>query len=272
MKMSFPRYLSLFLVILCFGSCQENDAVLNKNLVVEGYLYVGQPVNDIRLTRLVPLGNTINTPTPINNAQVVIQHNGQDFELIPSPGDSGYYHYPGDDLRIVVGGMYTLKIQHEGQTITSQTQAPDKPVGLALSKTSLNIAPIRSFLDIGNRQTEDLDINWSNPAQSFHYLTIRNIEASPDPIDLNNILNAGSFAFPADPVRSANTRLVGAFLTDYGMHQVVLFRINAEYVNLFNSANQDSRNLNEPTTNINNGLGIFTCVNADTTSFEVIHP
>lgn len=46
--------------------------------------------------------------------------------------------------------------------------------------------------------------------------------------------------------------------------------VNDEYVNLYNSLNQDSRELNEPYTNIQNGLGIFTAFNSDTLYLQVI--
>jgi hypothetical protein len=41
-------------------------------------------------------------------------------------------------------------------------------------------------------------------------------------------------------------------------------------VNLYSSLNQDSRELNEPYSNVTNGLGIFTAFNSDTLYIEVI--
>jgi len=53
---------------------------------------------------------------------------------------------------------------------------------------------------------------------------------------------------------------------------VQVFRVNQEYVDLFENIDQDSRNLNEPPTNIANGLGIFTAFNSDSIFFEVKKP
>jgi hypothetical protein len=39
---------------------------------------------------------------------------------------------------------------------------------------------------------------------------------------------------------------------------VKVYRVNQEYVDLYENRQQDSRNLTEPLTNIKNGLGIFT--------------
>ena len=59
-------------------------------------------------------------------------------------------------------------------------------------------------------------------------------------------------------------------LTHYGTHRIVFTSVNDEYVNLYSSLNQDSRELNEPYSNIENGLGIFTAFNSDTLYFQVV--
>ncbi len=47
-------------------------------------------------------------------------------------------------------------------------------------------------------------------------------------------------------------------------------RVNEEYAPLYATLQQDSRDLNEPFTNITGGLGVFTAFAADTTSVTVI--
>lgn len=266
------KYLFLIFAHIMLVACQNNDGNLTPNtVVVQGYLYVGQPVTNVRVTQLVPVGNNTTEPTPINDAEVSIQANGQNYLLVPSAGDSGYYHYPNADLVITAGVSYALEVKYQGQITTSTTLAPAKPVGLALTKDTLRIARVFSVFDIGNRQTEDLDINWVNPNQEFHFVLVENIETNPTVINpaagggLSNLL-------PTDPLRGETSQVVGAFLAEYGAHRVILYKINQEYVDLFNSSDQDSRNLNEPLTNVNNGLGIFTCINADTASFFVRRP
>ncbi len=266
-------YLFFWMIVsLILVACQDNADNLTPNTaVVEAYLYVNQPVANIRVTQLVPVGQNTTDPVPINNAQVRLTSNGQSYLLTLSAGDSGYYHYPGTDLVITTGNRYDLEVKYQDQVITASTIAPEKPVGLSLTKDTLRIAPIRSIIDFGNRQTEDLEINWTNPDQNYHFVLVENIEVSPPRI---NPSDGGGLAtlLPTDPIRGDNRQLVGAFLVEYGTHRVILFKVNQEYVDLYNSAEQDSRNLNEPLTNLSNGLGIFTCINADTTSFFVRVP
>ena len=48
------------------------------------------------------------------------------------------------------------------------------------------------------------------------------------------------------------------------------FTVNEEYALLYETSTQDSRDLNEPYTNINNGLGIFSGFASQEVYFEVI--
>jgi hypothetical protein len=46
--------------------------------------------------------------------------------------------------------------------------------------------------------------------------------------------------------------------------------VNQEYADLYENRQQDSRNLTEPLSNVNNGLGIFTAFSYDVAYFEVV--
>jgi hypothetical protein len=56
----------------------------------------------------------------------------------------------------------------------------------------------------------------------------------------------------------------------YGRHRAKIYRVNQEYADLYESREQDSRNLNEPLTNVKNGLGVFTAVTCDSIFFKVL--
>ena len=58
-------------------------------------------------------------------------------------------------------------------------------------------------------------------------------------------------------------------LTHFGNHRLKLYRINDEYTDLYEGFNQDSRDLNEPPSNIHGALGVFSAFSADSTFFEV---
>jgi len=55
----------------------------------------------------------------------------------------------------------------------------------------------------------------------------------------------------------------------FGTYQIIVFRVNTEYAALFDSSVGSSLSLEEPPSNIVNGLGIFTGLSSDTLYLEV---
>ena len=58
-------------------------------------------------------------------------------------------------------------------------------------------------------------------------------------------------------------------LLQFGTYQIIFLRVNLEYTGLFGSSGSSTLSLEEPPTNIVNGLGIFTGVSSDTLYLEV---
>jgi len=87
--------LILSLAILILVACTEDSPVSPESdlIVVRGYIYAGEPVNDIQLTGTLELGSEETKAPPINDATVSLLKDGQQYELVLSEGDSGYYHY-----------------------------------------------------------------------------------------------------------------------------------------------------------------------------------
>ena len=57
--------LSVAAAILLFNSCGEGSVEIGRNtyepkIVIEGYLYPGQKINNIKITRNIPLNTNIN--------------------------------------------------------------------------------------------------------------------------------------------------------------------------------------------------------------------
>ena len=84
--------------------------------------------------------------------------------------------------------------------------------------------------------------------------------------------SGGKFAFEmvTQPTNGSYYAIVPLQLKYYGTHRIIITSVNDEYVNLYSSLNQDSRELNEPYSNVTNGLGIFTAFNSDTLYLEVV--
>ena len=78
------------------------------------------------------------------------------------------------------------------------------------------------------------------------------------------------FRFVSDPTQNDSQIIIGAGLRNYGTHEVRVYHVNQEYADLFENSDQDSRDLNEPPSNIENALGIFTAFASEKVFFEVV--
>jgi len=239
-------------------------------------LYAGEPVQHIKVSGLIPFNADSTDEFYINDAEIDIINNGKSYRLTLSEGDSGYYHYPGEDLEVLVGETYEFRMNYYGEEITAQTTVPQIPEGLAISTNEIFIEPIYEFFDLRNRDIGDVDITWENDNGEYYYVLIDNIEVNPSSIDVNGILDGfkggKNFSFISQPTQLDVFRIRGMTLEQYGTHLVKLYKVSKEYADLYESSEQDSRNLNEPINNINNGLGIFTSFNSTSIFFEVSDP
>ena len=81
----------------------------------------------------------------------------------------------------------------------------------------------------------------------------------------------GQRPFISSPTSNSEYRINFLNMTYYGEHRIRVIRVNQEYADLYTSRLQDSRDLNEPLTNIENGLGVFSAFNSgDYKAFHVV--
>ncbi len=271
------RYITLCLIILTMllgTACEDGNPLISEQdlVVVQAYLYAGEPVDDIRLTSTLPLDEDTSKALPINDAQVVLMKNGTRFECVSTPGDSGYYHYPGDDLQVQTGDRFQLEIKYHDQFITAKAVVPEPPESVTLSANTIAVPSLEDFSTMRewrfSENAEDLEVSWDQESNAWYYVTLKNLEENPVEIETFIRDTLRTFVFP--PVNDTSYRFRFPLLTHLGTHEVKVYRVNTEYVDLYTSRLQDSRDLNEPLTNINGGLGVFTAFNYGTCHVEVV--
>jgi hypothetical protein len=278
---------TLYLTILCplsflFFSC-NNDTSTNpseERIVVRGYIYANEPVWDIQITHTLQLGSADSTAPPINNAQVTLVKNNINYVLTPSEGDSGYYRYAGNDLVIETGDQVELHVAYEHADITAKTVVPSPPSGITLDKTEIYVPNFfggfphdTTAVDPGtgfDRSNSELTVTWDNDPNALFYVVVQNVEENPIEIGtgFRGFGGNGRFVFP--PTNQNQYQINAMSLTHYGKHIVRVYRVNQEYADLYGSRTQDSRELNEPLTNIEGGLGIFSAFNSVSATFTVL--
>jgi hypothetical protein len=260
---------ALFGIISCeeVPDFQQDDTIP----VVEAFLYVGVPVDDIKITEVIPFASDI-TDNEVNGLDIEITWDGNSFPLVNAESGRGRYFYPGDDLEVISGETYEIKFIYEGDVISSTTNVPFAPSGVDLSTSSLELPQLINFFDIRDlRQNENVRVNveWDNPNGDYYFLVIENVESNPEPIDLNDILNF-NFEFVSTPTQdNFFTMIPFIHYSQFGTHRIIVYRVNEEYALLYETIEQDSRDLNEPFTNITNGAGIFSGFASDTVYLEI---
>jgi hypothetical protein len=270
------RYLFLTLAAALVAGCDSTSTEPEEVelVVVEAFLFAGEPIDDIRLTETVPLSDTIDAP-PINDASVMLYKNGISYTLV-STGDSGYYAYPGDDLSIMAGDTISIEISYSGAVATGETVVPEAPVGVGIDRDTLFVPefgfgggrPPGGGFDSGNSQ---LAANWENPDRLLHYVVIESLEDSAETIIPEDFQRfAGRFRLVAPPTENDYHFINMMELETLGQHVAKVYRVNDEYAQLYENRTQDSRDLNEPPSNITGGLGVFSAFNSDSVLFEVV--
>jgi hypothetical protein len=265
------QFYFLFLFVWLIA-CEDNsfDFETTDTIVIEAYIHNGNPVTEINISQLIPLISDSTESYEVNDADVFIEWNDQTYSLIPGTED-GVYIYPDDDLEINVGDSYTLSVDYLVKTTISTTRVPNVPTGLALNKDELEIPVIDDFTDLFNLPDLDpIEVYWDNPGGNYHYVVIENLENNPEEINqLDLDFDRSNFFLVTPPTNLDVYNLAPGDITQFGTHRVIVYRVNQEYVDLYDSSEQDSRNLTEPRSNIENGVGIFTAFSSDTTFFEI---
>ncbi len=260
-------------LILFIGCDDATDIDDGKRLIVEGYLYEGRPVRGIKISELVPLISDEQESYRVENAHVIIRaSDGREYELSDDQTEPGSYF--SDELIIARGLIYELEVQFDNQRVFATTSVPSSPTGLEISSDTIEIAQINEFTDIINqRDREDISIGWENDEGNPYFVKVENRQGTE--LIFNLSLPDGfenAFEFITEPTTSDSYFLRGTVLERYGTHDVILFSLNQEYADLYNTSGEDSRSFSEPLTNIENGLGIFTAFSSDTVQFTIIKP
>ncbi len=272
------KRISILLIIPLLSGCYDTELVFENHYkaVVEAYLYVDKEINNINLSSMISFGDDSAGGEKITDATIHLDRDQSSWTLIHNDALPGTY-FLEESLLMVPGDTFILTVEQNNEVLKARTVIPDDPPSVTMSVTSISIPKVESMRDFKTVTMPDpVELNWDNPAAKYYFLNIQNIEYDPTPImpdpPLNSPFAGGGFAFQmvSRPTNDNFYSILPQSLTHYGTHRVIITSINEEYVNLYNSLNQDSRELNEPYSNIENGLGIFTAFNSDTLYLEVL--
>ena len=264
-----PRPAQMLWFLLACAACPTATEPPDNEFVVEGFLYAGQPVDSILITASKALGDTDTVATPITNATVIVSKAGIDYQLASVGG--GYYSYPGADLTVNAGDIFQLRATAGGLTATAQTSVPYPPDSVTESSGVITVSLTTSGFG-GRRLTGDsIRIGWTNAAAQYYYVTLESLDSAAIQIATSTRFS-GRFRLITQPTTSDYYEITPQQIRVLGNHVAKVYRVNKEYADLYANRMQDSRDLNEPPTNISGGLGIFTAFNLQRVYFTVVEP
>lgn len=271
-------WISVFTLFLMGCDKTPISQEFSQRIVVQAYLYAGEPVKDFYLTELLPYGSDEDSIQKINDAQVSVIYIGNEF-LLSKGEDDGHYYYKGTNLFVHEGEEYQLEILYDDVVASASTVVPAPPENLQISDSVITFEMTMPSMGEGGgqRDTSEIEITWDNDDNSYFYVLIENIDSVQESF-FDGISfpggNNGQGRFMSritEPTQTDHHRISLMELEYYGNFRAKIFRVNQEYADLYESLDQDSRNLTEPASNITNGLGIFTAFNSDSVFFNVIH-
>lgn len=273
-----PLQLLIWAITFSLHSCNESDQLaFNDVPVVESYLTSNKPVS-LQISRKTAFDeNVALSDDDINALQVKIKYDNQS-RIIPAAGDGLYV-----DSAFVPeeGTVYELEFAYNGKTVSSSTQIPSKPVNFEQSVTEIEVQGFTAGGGFGGgfggeRPTmpDPVRLTWTNDDSGYYMVVIENIETSPTAINDfgDDEDDAPRRIFRNEPTQSNRLEIPAMNFQYYGRHRLILFHLNAEYAALYNDTGNTSQNLTNPVTNVENGLGIFTGINADTLMIKVVAP
>lgn len=273
------RRLTMLLPVLGWlAACSGDDAIFiapdPDSYVVQAFLFTDEPLQGVTVTGVLPVdADSTEVPPAISDAALTVWRGSQRFDLAPTPGEPGHYHYEGTDLTIKPGDVFDLDIAVNGRAATARTVVPAPPVGLRLAADSLIVSDPFSGGGPGQGRlggfNSGLVVHWSNPGGELHFVVVDNLEVDPTILPTTEFFSRFATRFISQPTAADSSIVQQLSLTHYGRHRVRLYRVNDEYADLYEGLQQDSRDLNEPPSNIRGALGIFSAFSADSAFFEV---
>jgi hypothetical protein len=266
MKTVITAIVALILISACTEIITEP---VTDTPVVESYLTPGEAAT-VKLSRLIRFTEDgFTDSTYIDSAAVSVGFNGTDYLLSPVDTAPGLYVCLDSNLVILPENSYKLSFIHDGVSVTSETTVPEKPQNLSLSAIYYYWDPdgiLEDYLD-------PLYVYWDNTDGSYYQIVVEYMDETYNPI--NEYMDPNNY----DSFRKTSTSPINTDtytlaprrqLSFWGNYRLIIYKVNKEYVDLYESMSQSSMSITEPPSNIDNGLGIFTGINSDTIMFKLI--
>lgn len=255
--------------LLFFTACEDEDILpqTSETAVVEAYLFAGQPLDSIKISQSTSYSSNDSLLVTLNGLDVTIS-DGTNTYLLESIGEGVYRNL---DVQVQSEQSYSLVFEHNGETVSAETYVPARKEAIAsTSEITMEKIEAGTFPNMGE-QPDLIELEWDNSESDYFYVVVQNIEEEPEVINELFEDTGRPFRFISEP---QITDFYGIDprreIQQFGLHQIIVFRVNPEYAALYETSGTTSTTITQPPTNVVNGLGLFTGVSSDTLFLNVI--
>lgn len=256
--------------LLLISACNKEATDFTDTPVIESYLSPGNYFS-VAISRQTPFSSNVPfSSDSINTLSITLVYNGVPHTLIPL----GSGRYGDSSIVIAENDSFDLSFSFNAKTVHAATSVPSKPIDFTKSDSVMYIPPTGG--NTVGQPTSTVDITpinlvWNNTDGSYYLLLVTMIDPNPLPIDTSGEIRAPK-SFRKPPTISNSEALRSGDFQYYGLYQVVLYHVHTDYAALYAQTSNSSLNLTNPSTNVENGYGIFTGMSSDTLYMRVARP
>ena len=268
MKVKIAACLTLCIL---FASCEGVKLLPPENelVVISGYLQANQSFDGVQINSTISLGSTDTTGPPVRDAVVHLIRDTTCYELVhtgngkySSPTNPYTPDCPNCGLVFIPGEAIRLEVFHFNKVAIASTVIPPQP--------EIQQQDVLNLVAPDEVSGEALALDWNFNEDYWFYVEINLIGMTHEPVGGGDPVVAYKEPIITAPFKARQFVVTWDMLPYYGRYQIFVRAIGREYVELYFTRNQDSRDLNEPVSNVSNGLGIFTATNRDMIEVYVV--
>lgn len=257
----------LVLVVSIFSNCTKTSDlnIAADRAVIQAYLYANHTI-DVLVTKEISLSDSSATAQTLDNLTINMSDGVKSYTL-KSQGSGHYF----STFAVDSSKTYAMSFVYNGNTVSASTTIPSKPLGFKSSVSTIAVPVVGVFNPSAPPVFPDpVQLTWSNDTKDFYLVVVQNTDISPTLInpDGNGFERTNRF-FRLTPTQAAEQEIRAQQFQYFGNHNIILYHVDANYASLYNGNGSNSTNLTAPFTNVTNGLGIFTGINADTAKLYV---
>lgn len=262
---------NLLLCTLIFASCNKGTSpTYNDRPVVTGYLKAGTAPLITISKQASTSSDIVFSAENIDSLQIYLSNGTDEFLLVHT--DSG--RYTSETILIEEGKTYSLHFAYNGKMVTATTTIPSKPQGYTESVEEIWLQKIDSnttFSPGSISMPDPVELAWANSDNSYYLVVAENMEEEPELVrdTLSGFAARPDANFRNEPSITTEAMINSMQFEYFGKYRLILYKLLPEYAALYEEVSNSSTSLTTPSSNIENGFGIFSGINADTLYLQV---